>query len=76
MAEEKPIDNQHEESFEKPTEQLDRIEDTQKQIVGSLKDLTEFITRLPKRTYKDDKGKEINGPLWNLITQAKKVGAF
>lgn len=84
----KPIDIQHEETVEekKPedltimkTEQLDRMEKNQEQIVGILKEIVSFIKDLPKADYeveKDGKKVQKEGPLWTLIKRAKKIGAF
>ena len=78
----KPIDIQHEEEMAANAEgvstlsQLNDIRKTQEQIVDSLKQITDFITALPKQEYEDENGVKKNGPLWELIKRAKKVGAF
>ena len=73
VKEEKPVDMQHEETF---GNDIQEIKETQMKIVDSLQQITSFITKLPKQTYKDDEGNEKEGPLWNLMKKAKGIGAF
>lgn len=48
----------------------------QTKIIEALSEITSFMSKMCKREYEDENGVKKDGPLWDLMKQGKKIGAF
>jgi len=67
---------EYEDSFKERNAQIKEILDGQTKIIEALSEITSFLGKLAKQTYEDKDGKKKDGPLWVLIKQSKRIGAF